>query len=86
MLEREYGEEQRPKVVGPDTTWGSVGDEKPDGGRNPIPGAGGPNYDYWNATLQAEPALDVAALHYYAIQPGLIQVRHTMVLDQNLWL
>ena len=80
VLEREYGEEQRPRVVGPDTTWGSVGDEKPDGGRNPIPGSGGPNYNYWNATLQAEPALDVAALHYYAIQPGLIQVRHTTIM------
>ncbi len=61
----------QPKVVGPDTTWGAVGDEMPDGGRNPIPGKGGPNYDYWNATLQTNPGLDVAAFHYYAIQPGV---------------
>jgi hypothetical protein len=85
LLETEYAHDQssgdfssgssgllpRPKVVGPDTTWGAVGDEKPNGGRNPIPGKGGPNYDYWNATLQTDPGLDVAAFHYYAILPGV---------------
>ena len=63
-----------PRVVGPDTTWGPVGDENPDGtGRGPIPGAGGPNYDYWNATLQQRPAVDVAAFHYYSVQPGTVR-------------
>ena len=62
-----------PRVVGPDTTWGSVGDELPEGGRNPIPGKGGPNYDYWNATLQASPDIDAATLHYYGLQPGLLR-------------
>ena len=33
-----------PRVVGPDTTWGAVGDEKPDGGRFPIPGTHGHAY------------------------------------------
>lgn len=56
------------RVVGPDTTWGPVGDEKPDGtGRNPM----GIQYDYWNDTLQQQPDIDIAAFHYYAIQPGL---------------
>lgn len=68
-----------PKVVGPDTTWGAVGDERPSGGRFPIPGAGGPNYDYWNATLQRDPDLDVAAFHYYSVQPGLVQSWRTFV-------
>ena len=76
VLAKEYssGSTTRPKVVGPDTTWGPVGDEKPDGtGRNPVPGKGGPCYDYWNATLQRAPALDVAAFHYYAVQPGVVR-------------
>ena len=52
VLKDEYlSEQQVPKVVGPDTTWGAVGDELPNGGRNPIAGAGGPNRDYWNTTL-----------------------------------
>ncbi len=57
-------------VVGPDTTWGPVSDEKPDGtGRNPM----GIQYDYWNETLQQNPEIDVAAFHYYAVQPGLVR-------------
>ena len=74
VLETEYAAEQLvPKVVGPDTTWGAVGDELPNGGRNPIAGSGGPNRDYWNTTLQHDPAIDVAAFHYYALLPGLIR-------------
>jgi hypothetical protein len=65
VLHKEYGSgSSRPKVVGPDTTWGSVGDELPGGGRNPLAGKGGPNCDYWNRTLQNRPALDIAAFHY----------------------
>ena len=62
----------RPKVLGPDTTWGPLGDEQPGGGRAPVPGKGGPCYDYWNGTLQAAPELDVATFHYYGIQPGIV--------------
>ena len=62
-----------PLVVGPDTTWGAVGDELPGGGRNPIAGAGGPNADYWNGTLQSAPLIDAAAFHYYALLPGLVR-------------
>ena len=54
----------RPRVLGPDTTWGPVGDEQPSGGRGPVPGKGGPNYDYWNGTLQRSPDVDVATFHY----------------------
>ena len=63
---------QRPWVLGPDTTWGPIGDEQPGGGRGPVPGKGGPNYDYWNGTLQHKPDIDVATFHYYGLQPGLV--------------
>ena len=62
-----------PQVVGPDTTWGPVGDELPDGGRNPMPGQGGPNADYWGASLRAGADVDIAAFHYYGIQPGIVR-------------
>ena len=67
LLIQEYGNASIPLVVGPDTTWGAVGDELPDGGRLPLPGKGGPNCDYWNGTLQENPSLDIAAFHYYDI-------------------
>ena len=81
VLNKEYSATSAdvPNVVGPDTTWGPVGDELPDGGRNPIPGKGRPNYNYWNATLQAGAAVDVAAFHYYGIQPGLVTSWETFV-------
>jgi len=57
----------RPHVVGPDPTWGPVGDEQPSGGRGPSV------WDYWNDTIQQNPAVDVAAFHYYSIQPSLVK-------------
>mmetsp|Transcript_38452 Transcript_38452/g.106113 ORF Transcript_38452/g.106113 Transcript_38452/m.106113 type:complete len:318 (-) Transcript_38452:924-1877(-) len=57
LLNEVFAGDGVPKVVGPDTTWGPLGDMQPDGSRSKTP------WDYFGGIMQQQPSLDVAAFH-----------------------